>query len=169
MGLRSVLACFAASFLSCAPAPSFARQVYTYEQAWPGGESMFHDFDMDRLLTWICRRDWKSIGCGAMDHISRCDLGRFCIRLYGESVPIIIPRDDETISAPGMRVTTTPFEFYYAPPCLKTRVVLENGDWTENISCGDAGIMSLKMKTANEDLDLFVRSWRGLGSEDAPK
>lgn len=169
MGLRSVLAFVAVGLLACAPPPAFARQVHSYEQSGGGAQPIFFDFDMERLTTWTCRRDWKSIGCGGWDEISRCDYGRFCIRLFGEAVPIIIPRENERVVAPGMTVTTTPFEFYYAPPCLKTRVVLENGDWTENISCGHAGIMSLRMKTATEDLDLFIRSWRGLGAEEMPK
>ncbi len=164
MGFRSVLACIVASLLACASAPALARQVYTYEHS--GGDApIYHYFDMDRMFTALCRRDWKSIGCGAFDQMSLCDYGRFCLKIFGEAVPIIVPRDNELLSAPGMSITTTPFEFPNAPTCLKTRVVLENGDWSENISCGRSGIFSLRMKTAYEDVDLFLRGLDGLDSE----
>jgi hypothetical protein len=122
-------------------------------------------FDMDRKLSMYSRRDKKSISLGDVELIEACDFGQLCLKLFGEDVPVIVPDDGKPLSVPGMKISSEPFEFACCGPCIKTRVLLSSGDRTENIFCPPVGIVSLKVQSKWNNLELVLKSWRGLGGQ----
>lgn len=120
-------------------------------------------FDMSRKVSMTARRDPASISGGEVDVIETCDYGRICLKLFGEDAPVIVPNDGVPVIVPGMTISTEPFDFRCCLPCSKTRVVASNGDSTENVYCPVVGIVSIKIQSKWANLDLFLKSWRGLG------
>lgn len=126
-------------------------------------------FDMGRKISLVGRRDSQSISVGDIDTFDVCDYGRFCIILSGDKIPIVVPRAGESISIPGMSVTSEEFAFPHSAPCIKTRIVALTGDSTENIYCSRIGIVSITIHSKSNSMDLFLKSLHGLGApQDAP-
>ncbi len=124
-------------------------------------------FDMGRKVSLFGRRDAKSIGMGDPDQILPCDLGRYCVKLLSQDVPLIVLGEGETLDVPGLRARVDQVTFGDSAPCNRTRVWADNGDYSENVHCSVIGMVTIKFQSKDwEDQDLFLKSWHGFGATD---
>lgn len=132
----------------------------------PAAASVMVFFDTDKKISLFGRRDALSISTGDVEMMEPCAYGEYCVRVFGEEVPVVVPREGENPIIPGMTVTTEPYEFACCGPCVKTVIVSVKGERAENIHCSVIGIVSLKIHSQWTTVDLFLKSLYGLGAKE---